>query len=309
MKQNSNNSKIESQQVKDPSQNSQIFGINDNSQQEALNNAKSFQNYSNKIAANPIGIYNFNSNKSDRSSMEERIDEVVSSFIEQNKENIIKYVMNEVQAKLNEKIQPLNIEINNIKNNFNSLYNNEVKEFKELDILNDCHNNIININNKFSIMEENINKYNDEIKGFNIADNRLQFLNKLNKNLEEFINGINNENEGNMDIEEENYKINVEQKKQDSINQELDHIFNETISMLKTICDDEKNSNLEQNNNFDISKNLKNIINDFELKFDYNNPKYEEQMQNKNPIKNNDFNKKDDNDKNNVLDSIPDFFD
>lgn len=309
MKQNSNNSKIESQQVKDPSQNSQIFGINDNSQQEALNNAKSFQNYSNKIASNPIGIYNFNSNKSDRSSMEERIDEVVSSFIEQNKENIIKYVMNEVQAKLNEKIQPLNTEINNIKNNFNSLYNNEVKEFKELDILNDCHNNIININNKFSIMEENINKYNDEIKGFNIADNRLQFLNKLNKNLEEFINGINNENEGNMDIEEENYKINVEQKKQDSINQELDHIFNETISMLKTICDDEKNSNLEQNNNFDISKNLKNIINDFELKFDYNNPKYEEQMQNKNPIKNNDFNKKDDNDKNNVFDSIPDFFD
>ena len=305
MKQDCNFPNSKSQQEKGASSNSQI------SQKKDSNNIQSFQNYSNKMIAKPIGIYNFNSNKSDISSLQGRIDEVVSSFIEQNKENIMKYVMNEVQIKLNEKIEPVNSEISNIKNNFNSLYDNEVKDFKELDILNECHNNILNINNKFSIMNENINKYNDEIKGFNVADNRLQFLNKLNKNLEEFIIEINNENERNMnmDIDEENQKIDEEQKKQENINQELDNIFNETISLLKIIYTGEKNNNLEQFNNFDISNNLKNTINDFELKFDYNNPKFEKQKDNKNECNNYCINKKYDSNKNNVFDSIPDFFD
>ena len=197
MQQNSNFSNLESQ-IEETSQIQINEGINPNSQysqNQAQNNPKLFQNIPNKIISKPIGIYNFNRNKSDISSLEESVDEIVSSFVEKNKENIIKYVVNEVKTKLNEKIQPLNTEINDIKNNFNLLYSQELKDFKELDILNDCHNNIININNKVNLMNENISKYNDEIKGFNIADNRLQFLNKLNKNLEEFINGINYDNE------------------------------------------------------------------------------------------------------------------
>ena len=315
MKQNSNFSNIKSQ-IKESSQNPVNIGINPNSQfskSETQNNPKYFQNISNKMISKPIGIYNFNRNKSDISSLEENIDELVSLFIEKNKENIIKYVVTEVQSKLNEKIHPLNKEINNIKANFNLLYSQELKDFKELDILNECHNNIININNKVNLMNENINKYNDEIKGFNIADNRLQFLNKLNQNLEEFINGINYENEKNMDIDfdEENNKIDIEQKKQDNTNQELDIVFNETLSLLKNISNDEKNlsTNFQPNNNLDIFNNLKNVINDFENKFNYKKPIYEEERRSKNNNSFNYLNKKEDNLNNNVLDNIPDFFD
>ena len=197
MQQNSNFSNLESQ-IEETSQIQINEGINPNSQysqNQPQNSPKLFQNIPNKMISKPIGIYNFNRNKSDISSLEESVDEIVSSFVEKNKENIIEYVVNEVKTKLNEKLQPLNTEINDIKNNFNLLYSQELKDFKELDILNECHNNIININNKVNLMNENISKYNDEIKGFNIADNRLQFLNKLNKNLEEFINGINYDNE------------------------------------------------------------------------------------------------------------------
>lgn len=310
MQQNSNFSPIESQ-IKESSQNQINIGINPNSQfskAETQNNQNLFQNIPNKMISKPIGIYNFNRNQSDISSLEESIDELVSSFIEKNKENIIKYVVNEVQTKINEKIQPLNYEINDIKNNFNLLYTQELKDFKELDILNECHNNIININNKVNLMNENINKYNDEIKGFNIADNRLKFLNKLNKNLEEFINGINYQNEKNMDIDfdEENNKIDIEQKKQDNTNQELDLVFNETLSLLKNINNDEKSNNKGfQSYNFDVVNNLKNAINDFENKFNYEKPIYEGEKRSKN---NNCLNKKDIL-KNNVFDSIPDFFD
>ena len=315
MQQNSNFSNPESQ-IKESSQipiNAGIIPNSQFSQQETQNNPQLFQNNPNKIISKPIGIYNFNRNKSDITSLEESIDEVVSSFIENNKENIIKYVVNEVQVKLKEKIQPLNSEINDIKTNFNLLYSQELKDFKELDILNECHNNIININNKVNLMNENINKYNDEIKGFNIADNRLQFLNKLNKNLEEFIHGINHENDKNMDIyfDEENCKIDFEQKKQDNTNQELDIVFNETLALLIHISNDEKssNKNLQPNNNFnfDVSNDLKNAIINFENKFNYEKPIYEEESRSKN---NNclNINKKEDNLKNNVLDSIPDFF-
>ena len=312
MQQNSKFSNLESQ-IEEPSQIQINEGINPNSQysqSQTQNNPKLFQNIPNKMISKPIGIYNFNRNKSDISSLEESVDEIVSSFVEKNKENIIEYVVNEVKTKLNEKIQPLNTEINDIKNNFNLLYSQELKDFKELDILNECHNNIININNKVNLMNENISKYNEEIKGFNIADNRLQFLNKLNKNLEEFINGINYDNEKKMDIDfdEENYKIDIEQKKQDNINQELDIVFNETISLLKNISSDEKNSNkvLQSTNNFDVKNKIKSVINEFENKFNYEKPIYEEEKRNKN---NNSLNKKEDNLKNNIFDSIPNFFD
>ena len=312
MQQNSKFSNLESQ-IEEPSQIQINEGINPNSQysqSQTQNNPKLFQNIPNKMISKPIGIYNFNRNKSDISSLEESLDEIVSSFVEKNKENIIEYVVNEVKTKLNEKIQPLNTEINDIKNNFNLLYSQELKDFKELDILNECHNNIININNKVNLMNENISKYNEEIKGFNIADNRLQFLNKLNKNLEEFINGINYDNEKKMDIDfdEENYKIDIEQKKQDNINQELDIVFNETISLLKNISSDEKNSNkvLQSTNNFDVKNKIKSVINEFENKFNYEKPIYEEEKRNKN---NNSLNKKEDNLKNNIFDSIPNFFD
>ena len=313
MQQNSNFENPQSQ-IKESSQIPINAGINQNSQfsqQETQNNPNIFQNNPNKMISKPIGIYDFNRNKSDISSLEESIDEVVSSFIEKNKENIIKYVVNEVQGKLKEKIQPLNSEINDIKTNFNLLYSQELKDFKELDILNECHNNIININNKVNLMNENIDKYNDEIKGFNIADNRLQFLIKLNKNLEEFIHGINHENNKNMDIDfdEENCKINFEQKKQDNTKQELDIVFNETLALLKHISNDEKGSNInsQPSNNFDVSNDLKNVIINFDNKFNYEKPIYEE-SRNKN-INCLNINKKEDNLKNNVLDNIPDFFD
>ena len=321
MKQNIYLQNIQSQQPLESSSNLNNFINNTKTQlskQDSEINPPQFQNLKNtKFLSKPIGIYNFNSNKTDISSLEESIDEVVSLFIEHNKENIINYVVNEVENKLNEKIKPLNTEINNIKNNFNSLYTQEFKEFKELDILNDCHNNIININNKVNIMNENINKYNDEIKGFNICDNRLKFLNKLNNDLQEFINGINNDNEKGMDIDidEENHKIDIEQKKQDNLSQELDTVFNETIALLKGIQNINQN-NIKykgQINNWDALNNLKNTINDFEIKFNYEKPIMENQKQNNNNNVNKInydkcFNNKY-NDKMNIFEGIPDFFD
>ena len=123
-----------------------------------LEYSKNLKNIKNKqFFQKPIGIYSFKSNTSDFSSLEESVDEVVSSFIEENKDNIIKYVVNEVENKLKEKIEPLNAEINSIKNNFNGLYDEEINDFKQLNILNQCHNNILNINDNVNIMKENIN--------------------------------------------------------------------------------------------------------------------------------------------------------
>ena len=292
------------------------IGNNANSElsnQNIQNNQQSFQNIPNKkIIPKPIGIYNFKSNKNDMTSLEESIDEVVSSFIEQNKENIMKYVINEVENKLNEKIKPLNTEIINIKNEYKSFYEEELNDFKQLNILNECHNNIININSKVNIVNDNINKYNDEIKGFNVSDNRLQFLNKLNKDLQEFINKINNERENGMDIDidEETNKIDVEQKRQDNVNQELDSIFYEIMSLLKFVTKDNDNKGInEQVKNCDTLKNLKATINSFETKFNYENPIMEGKKQNTNNInKSLNDNYFDNNKKENPLDSIPDFF-
>lgn len=256
-----------------------------------------------KMISKPIGLYNFNINKSAISSLEESIDEIVSSFLEQNKENIIKYVVNEVQNKLNEKIQPLNTQIQEIKNNYNSVYEQELKNFKDFNILNDCHNNILNIDNKINIINENINKYNNEINRFNISDSRLKFLNKLNKDLEDFINRIQNENERGMDIEldEEKYKLNMEQKKQENVIQDLDFIFNETLTLIKKICCKEKNdTNLEYINIDYIDNNLRNAINDFQMKYNCKEPVLEEKIKDNN--KNGGINK------NNIFESIPDFF-
>jgi hypothetical protein len=258
----------------------------------------------------PIGIYNFKSSQSDLSSLEESIDKVVSSFIEQNKENIMKYVINEVENKLNEKINPINTEIKNIKNEYKSFYEEELKDFKQLNILNECHNNIMNINDKVNIMNDNINKYNDEIKGFNISDNRLQFLNKLNKDLQEFINKINNERENGMDIDidEETKKIDAEQKRQENVSQELDSIFYEILSLLKYVSKDNDIKGINNEiKNCDVLKNLMDAINSFEIKFDYEKPIMDEKKQNyNNKSKNNthsNYNKNE-----NLLDSIPDFF-
>ena len=312
MERNSSFSSIQNLQSKGISSNTPNSGNNENSQLPQHNvqsQQDSFpQNTINKTISKPIGIYNFNSNKSDISSLEESINEVVTTFIEENKENIMKYVIKEVENKLNEKINPLNTEISTIKNTFTSLYNQELKDFKELNILNECHNNIMNINDRVNIVKDNINKYNDEIKGFSISDNRLQFLNKLNKDLQEFINGINNERENGMDIDidEENNKIEAEQKRQDNINQELDNIFNETISLLKSINKEEDITINEQMNKYDIVNNLINAINLFESKFNYEKPIInDEQKQNNNKGINNNFNKKK---SENALDNIPDFF-
>ena len=70
----------------------------------------------------PIGIYNFRSNKESITSLEQNIDEVVTSFIEKNKYNIIECVAQEVQKKFDEKITPMSTEISNIKQDFISLY-------------------------------------------------------------------------------------------------------------------------------------------------------------------------------------------
>ena len=263
----------------------------------------------------PIGIYNFNSNKSSISSLEQNIDETVSAFIEQNKENIIKCVAQEVQKKFEEKIKPMTDEISNIKREFNSLYEEEWNDFKQSNILNDCHNNIMELNNKVGIMNENIKIYNDNIKGFNIADNRLQFLNKLNKDLDEFISGIgsngNNEDYKHyMDIDNNMHKIEKEMNRQDNLNHELDNVFNETMEMLKEISKEEvieENRNNNNDNNIrncsDILNNFRNTVNTFETKFDYEKPIMNNT--NNNMKVNKESNK---NEITNLFDDIPNFF-
>ena len=272
----------------------------------------------------PIGIYNFSSNKESITSLEQNIDEVVSSFIEKNKYNIIEYVTKEVQKKFDEKIIPMTNEITNIKNDFISLYEEEWNDFKQSNVLDECHNNIMDLNNKVDIMRENINKYNDDIKGFNIADNRLQFLNKLNKDLENFIQGIKSgegegvhpQGENMMDLEENIYKIEKEQRKQENLNQELDSVFYETMKMLRDIVDEGNNEacNNESNvlNSNDILNNFKNVVNTFENKFNYEKPFMENNNTNMNSNNNNIYNGyfNERNKKNeNPLDGIPNFFD
>lgn len=274
---------------------SQSLSIYSNSQPESKVREKPEKSIHQNISSNnnnnntfqkpkPIGIYNFNSNKSSISSLEQNIDETVSAFIEQNKENIIKCVAQEVQKKFEEKIKPMTDEISNIKKEFNSLYEEEWNDFKQSNILNDCHNNIMELNNKVGIMNENIKIYNDNIKGFNIADNRLQFLNKLNKDLDEFISGIgsngNNEDYKHyMDIDNNMHKIEKEMNRQDNLNHELDNVFNETMEMLKEISKEEvieENRNNNNDNNIrncsDILNNFRNTVNTFETKFDYEKP-------------------------------------
>ena len=105
---------------------SQSLSIYSNSQPESKVREKPEKSIQQNISSNnnnnnifqkpkPIGIYNFNSNKSSISSLEQNIDETVSAFIEQNKENIIKCVAQEVQKKFEEKIKPMTDEISNIK--------------------------------------------------------------------------------------------------------------------------------------------------------------------------------------------------
>ena len=275
----------------------------------------------------PIGIYNFGINKSQITSFEQNIDEAVSAFIDQNKNNIIQYVVQEVQKKFEEKITPMTEEITKLKDDFNSLYEEEWSDFKQLNVLNDCHNNIMELNNKMNIMNENIEKYNENIKGFNVADNRLQFLSKLNKDLDEFISGIGSYIytpekkevglvQGNIDVEmnENLHKIEKEMGKQEKLNHELDNVFYETMEMLKDINKDvntgENNNIMDSNNNNimnfnDILNNFKSTVNAFDSKFNYEKPL------NNNLIPNNNFNINNDNrknDRNNIFDELPNFF-
>lgn len=305
---------------------SQSLSIYSNSQPESKVREKPEKSIQQNISSNnnnnntfqkpkPIGIYNFNSNKSSISSLEQNIDETVSAFIEQNKENIIKCVAQEVQKKFEEKIKPMTDEISNIKKEFNSLYEEEWNDFKQSNILNDCHNNIMELNNKVGIMNENIKIYNDNIKGFNIADNRLQFLNKLNKDLDEFISGIgsngNNEDYKHyMDIDNNMHKIEKEMNRQDNLNHELDNVFNETMEMLKEISKEEvieENRNNNNDNNIrncsDILNNFRNTVNTFETKFDYEKPIMNNT--NNNMKVNKESNK---NEITNLFDDIPNFF-
>ena len=274
----------------------------------------------------PIGIYNFSGNKTYISSLEQNVDEAVSAFIDQNRTNIIKYVVQEVQKKLEEKIAPMTEEISKLKIEFNSLYEEEWNEFKQSNVLNDCHNDIMELENKMNIMNENINKYNDNIKGFNIADNRLQFLNKLNKDLDEFIYGIGqnsypNENKnwiprmgvGSNSHDENLNKIEKEMNKQENLNQELDSVFYETMEMLKELTKDndleENKNNMNLSNNImnccDILNNFKNTVNAFDTKFNYEKPF----NNNSNPNMKNNSNGNSKNDIKNYFDDLPNFFD
>ena len=270
----------------------------------------------------PIGIYNFRSNKNSYTSLEQTIDEIVSSFIEKNRENIFQYVSKEVQQKLEEKIIPMSEEISKLKNDFNSLYEEEWNDFKQANVLNDCHQNIMELNHKMNIMNENIKNYNNNIKGFNVADNRIQFLSKLNKDLDEFLSGIwaylytsEKKNVGlgsvDMDIEENIHKIEKEMNKQQNLNQELDNVFFETMEMLKDIIKDNNNNLGENDNNNiiinygDILNNFKNTVNAFETKFNYEKPINYNQNEKINNINNNVGEKGE----KNIFDGLPNFFD
>ena len=268
----------------------------------------------------PIGIYNFGSNKTSITSLEQNIDEAASLFIEQNKENIIKCVTKEVEKKFEEKIKPMTEEISNLKNDFNSLYEEEWNDFKQSNILNDCHNNIMELNNKINIMNENINTYNENIKGFNVADNRLQFLNKLNKDLDEFISGISKvgdmyplgEKNYGMDMSENLHKIEKEMNKQENLNNELNSVFHETMEMLNDITKEEENEknnkNIIENNNMmncdNILNNFKNAVNTFDTKFNYDKPMNDNSIDVMNINNNNNKNER-----KNFIENIPNFFD
>ena len=268
----------------------------------------------------PIGIYNFGSNKTSITSLEQNIDEAASLFIEQNKENIIKCVTQEVEKKFEEKIKPMTEEISNLKNDFNSLYEEEWNDFKQSNVLNDCHNNIMELNNKINIMNENINTYNENIKGFNVADNRLQFLNKLNKDLDEFISGISKvgdmyplgEKNYGMDMSENLHKIEKEMNKQENLNNELNSVFHETMEMLNDITKEEKNEknnkNIIENNNMmncdNILNNFKNAVNTFDTKFNYDKPMNDNSIGVMNINNNNNKNER-----KNFIENIPNFFD
>ena len=269
----------------------------------------------------PIGIYDFCSNKTLITSLEQNIDEAVSLFIEKHKENIIQCVVQEVEKKFEEKIRPMTEEISYLKNDFNSLYEEEWNDFKQSNVLNDCHNNIMELNNKVNIMNENINIYNENIKGFNVADNRLQFLNKLNKDLDVFITGISHEievhNHGgegfDMDTVKNLHKIEKEMNKQENLNNELDSVFHATMEMLNDITkeeNEEKNKNIIENNNnmmncVNILNNFKNAVNTFDTKFNYDKPMNDNSIgvMNINNINNNK------NEQKNFIENIPNFFD
>ena len=116
-----------------------------------------------------------------------------------------------------------------------------------------------------------------------------------------------NSKNSDMDIEEENLKIDIERKKYDNINQELDNIFKETLSLLNNINKEEKynlNNAQFQSNILDIANNLKYTINNFGNKFNYEKHYFDEQYINCNFCK-----KKIIENKNNFLENIPDFFD
>ena len=94
--------------------------------------------------------------------LEEIINNQVRSFIVLNQKYIIDSLVDEVEQKIQEKISPINNEINNIKADFNSLYNEEIKNFKEENVLNDCKENISNISNEYNMLQEKFIKYNND---------------------------------------------------------------------------------------------------------------------------------------------------
>ena len=298
-------------------ENSKIFLTNTNNQDHNLSNpllcqtpmtsAQSTRSIDNSVYGKPIGIYNFSRNKVDHSDLEENIDRIVTSFIDQNKAKMIKYVVNEVENKLNEKIRPINTIISDVKNDFNSLYEEEMNDFKELNIMNDCHKHIFDISNKVNIMNENIQKYSNDIKGFSVSDNKLQFLFKLNKDLQEFINSnVEIDKEVGFGTEEERNKFMSTEKKQEDINRELDNIFNETMSMINAITTEktEQDPNFITDGNSDNLVHFENIITDFEKKF-----KNEKQCINEKKLFQENNNYFDENKEKNILGTIPDFFD
>ena len=246
----------------------------------------------------PIGIYNFNRNKSEINSLQDEIDNIVSGFIMENKDNIIQYIAKEVENKLNEKINPMTTEINSIKSDFTELYQNELNEFKESNVLNDCHDHINNIQNKMNITDENMENYTNDIKGFNVSNKRLKFLNQLNDNLEQFILNVKNEPENS------DYALELQNKKEESINREFDKVFYETMSLLKNMDDNLKNEKNIIQNGLNINNDFKQAVNNFENKFNYDKPV---SSGNKSNNCNNNSNKKINEEFN--INNVPNFFD
>ena len=209
------------------------------STQQNSQNPHQTQNFQNaKKYPNAFGIYNFNKSNntntiqknSSSTLLEEIINNQVRSFIVLNQKYIIDSLVDEVEQKIQEKISPINNEINNIKADFNSLYNEEIKNFKEENVLNDCKENISNISNEYNMLQEKFIKYNNDINSYDITDKRFNLLNKLNNELENVINEINKEKDNQMEMDEEN--IINEMKKQGN-NKELNDIFNEVQNLIK----------------------------------------------------------------------------